>query len=213
MTNVADAFESGRAGRSPPRAWAVAALLAVLLAAVVLPVRAVGEPSPAPSEPATVADTDAAALASLAVFLRDYRLALSTGDRRYLAGHTVLPLAVEELVYDMEVKVRRRLLATAADVLRAKDELIWPAEFAADSPQALLTWRRGDVDCLDPASPDRPDYRRGEAAIAFEDDEAQLTYLVAACDSQAHSARLSFVRSGDTWRLRERTVVVGGHPQ
>jgi hypothetical protein len=168
------------------------------------------DPPSAPAKPApeaaAVLAADAATQASLAAFLRDYHRALSVGDAAYLSEHTVFPFKLAELVYDMEVKIRRHKLASAASLVRMKKRLLWPAELVPDGPQALAQLRRGTVDCADPNSSSKPDFRKGEPAIEVRGDEASLTFMVIACDSEAHVAILSFVRSDKTWRLRERTV-------
>lgn len=160
---------------------------------------------PAPEAAGTLA-ADPEVLAGLAAFLRDYHRALSKGDAAYLGEHTVFPFKLAELVYDMEVKIRRHKLASAASLLRSKQRLLWPAELVPDGAQALAGLRRGTVDCADPNASSKPDYHKGEPAIELRGDEAILTYMVSACDSEAHVAILSFVRSDKTWRLRERTV-------
>jgi len=160
---------------------------------------------PAPEAAGTLA-ADPEAQAGFAAFLRDYHRALSAGDAAYLGEHTVFPFKLAELVYDMEVKVRRHKLASAASLVRMKQRLLWPAELVPNEPQALAGLRRGTVDCADPNSSSKPDFRKGEPAIELRGDEATLTYMVVACDSEAHVAILSFVRSDKTWRLRERTV-------
>lgn len=166
-----------------------------------------------PSAPTTLAPESARTLAAdpevqagLAAFLRDYHRALSKGDAAYLGEHTVFPLKLAELVYDMEVKVRRHKLASAASLVRSKQRVLWPTELVPDGPQSLAGLRRGTVDCADPSASSKPDFRKGEPAIELRGDEASLTYMVSACDSEAHVAILSFVRSDKTWRLRERMV-------
>lgn len=161
--------------------------------------------TPAPEVAATLA-ADPATQAAFATFLRDYHRALSSGDAAYLGEHTVFPFKLAELVYDMEVKIRRNKLASAASLVRMKQRVLWPAELVPDGPQALARLRRGTVDCADPNSPDKPDFKKGDPAIELRGDEATLTYMVVACDSEAHVAILSFVRSDKTWRLRERAV-------
>ncbi|MFO0580104.1 MAG: hypothetical protein U1A78_39525 [Polyangia bacterium] len=160
----------------------------------------------APAEAAPALHVDAATLDSLAAFLRDYHRALTAGDAAYLGEHTVFPLRIAELVYDMEIKIRRSKPASAASLLRMKQRVLWPAELVPDGPQALARLRRGTVDCADASSPDKPDFSRGEPAIELRGDTATLTYLVIGCDAEAHVAILSFVRSEKTWRLRERAV-------
>jgi hypothetical protein len=163
-------------------------------------------PATPPAEAAAALSADPATLASLATFLRDYHRALSSGDTAYLGEHTVFPLKVAEVVYDMEVKIRRSKLSSAASLARMKQRVLWPAELVPDGPQALARLRRGTVNCADPNSPDKPDFTKGEPAIELRGDEATLTYMAIACDAEAHVAILSFVRSDKTWRLRERSV-------
>lgn len=167
------------------------------------PPSALAKPAP---EAAGALAADPEAQAGLAAFLRDYHRALSAGDTAYLGEHTVFPFKLAELVYDMEVKVRRHKLASAASLVRSKQRLLWPAELVPNGPQALAGLRRGTVDCADPNSASKPDFRKGEPAIELRGDQATLTYMVVACDAEAHVAILSFVRSDKTWRLRERTV-------
>lgn len=163
-------------------------------------------PATPPAEAAPVLRADAATLDSLAAFLRDYHRALTAGDAAYLGEHTVFPLRIAELVYDMEIKIRRSKLASAASLVRMKQRVLWPTELVPDGPQALARLRRGTVDCADPSSPDKPDFSKGEPAIEIHGDTATLTYLVSACDAEAHVGILTFVRSEKTWRLRERAV-------
>lgn len=160
--------------------------------------------TPAPKAEAITAD--AATQAALATFLRDYHRALSTGDAAYLTEHTVFPLPIAELVYDMEVKIEHSKLATAAALVQAKGRVLWPAELLPDGPQALRGLRKGLVNCANLKPTDKPDFTQGEPAIQLHGDEASLTYMAEFCDAEAHVAILSFVRSGQTWRLRDRSV-------
>lgn len=162
-------------------------------------------PATLPAETAALS-ADPETLASLATFLRDYHRALAAGDVAYLGGHTTFPLRIAELVYDMEIKIRRSKLTSAASLTRMKQRVLWPEALVPDGPQALARLRRGTVDCADPSSPDKPDFSKGEPAIELKGDTATLTYMVIGCDAEAHVAILSFVRSGPTWRLRERAV-------
>src|SRR5437868_2477904 len=51
-------------------------------------------------------NSDPAVLTQLSSFLRDYHHALATGNRQFLAAHTVFPLPFAEAEYQMEAKAR-----------------------------------------------------------------------------------------------------------
>jgi hypothetical protein len=152
--------------------------------------------------------TDPATLTQLSTFLRDYHHALATGNRAFLAEHTVFPLPFAEAVYDMEAKARPGKLGSVAQLLKARQRLRWPESLVPKGPEDLPQLRRGAEKCSDKA-PDVPDFGQGAPAIEIRGDQATLTYLASPCESETHMVTLHFAKTGQTWRLRERSVRVG----
>ena len=154
-------------------------------------------------------NADPAALAQLASFLRDYHHAVTADDRAFLTEHTVLPLPYAEGVYDMEAKARQSKVSSAEELLKHKEELLWPEVLLPKEAADFSHLKRGAQKCKDPKSPDVPDWTQGEHAFDVHGDEASLTYLSNPCESETHMVTLHFARSGQVWRLRERTVRMG----
>jgi hypothetical protein len=152
---------------------------------------------------------DPTALASLASFLRDYDHALAAGNRQFLTAHTVFPLPFAQGSYDMEAKAKEGKLASVAELLKARQTLRWPQALVPKNADDLTHLQRGVQKCDDKKSPDVPDFTQGGPAIELHGDEATLTYLNEPCESETHVVTLTFVRSGQTWRLRERAVRMG----
>ena len=164
--------------------------------------------APAPDK-ATPAAADPATQASLVAFLRDYHHALVSGNAPFLTEHTVFPLPIAEIEYDMEVKTRHTKLANVAALVHAKQRMRWPTELVPKEGQDLGRLRRGTQNCGDSKSPDKPNFSHGEPAIQLHGDEATLTYLAEPCGAETHLVTLSFTRTGQTWRLHERAVRKG----
>ncbi|MFO0575884.1 MAG: hypothetical protein U1A78_17945 [Polyangia bacterium] len=171
--------------------------------------RAAASPRKGDTKAAPVARPDAAVLAQLAGFLRDYRGALVAKDARFLTEHTAFPLPFAESVYDMEAKARRGTLASVEELLKARDVVLWPEALAAGDGAQLVKLQRGVQKCGDPKAPEVPDWRQGGPAIELRGGEATLTYLASPCESETHRVTLHFARAEKTWRLRERSVRMG----
>lgn len=161
---------------------------------------------------------DPATLAQLASFLRDYHRAVATDDRAFLTEHTTFPLPFAEAVYDMEAKARHGKIGSVDELLKVKEQLLWPEVLLPKEAADFARLKRGAQKCKD-KSPEVPDWSQGEPAFELRADEATLTYLSNPCESETHVATLHFARtgqvsaqgSGQTWRLRERTVRMGTH--
>mgnify|MGYP006992415209 CR=1 FL=1 len=99
--------------------------------------RAAASPRKGDPKAAPAARPEAAGLAQLAGFLRDYRAALVAGDPRFLAEHTAFPLPFAESVYDMEAKARRGQLASVEELLKARAVVLWPEALAVGDAAQL----------------------------------------------------------------------------
>jgi hypothetical protein len=179
--------------------------------------RAAAEAPPSAAAPASTAgkaagsamSTDPSVLTHLLSFLREYNHALAAGNRSFLAEHTVFPLPFAEGVYDMEAKAKERKLATIGDLMKVRQQLRWPQVLVPKTPEDLGRLKRGVQKCDDKKAPDVPDFSKGELAYAVKGDEATLTYLAEPCESETHVVTLTFVRSGASFKLRERAVRMG----
>lgn len=172
--------------------------------------------SPKSQKPATVQAAkamtqDAAPHSQLAKFLRDYHHALHAGDHKFLSEHTVFPLPFAKAVYDMEAKPHDGKLRSVAELVKAKETLLWPKELVPAKEEDLAALQRGVEKCRDPKGADVPDFGQGGPAIAVSDDEATLTYLAEPCAAETHVVTLTFARKDKTWRLRSRTISMGPH--
>lgn len=148
-------------------------------------------------------------LVELATLIRDYRRALEDSDTAYLSKHTTFPMSIAEADLDMEAKPVARRLESVADLLRAREVLMWPQALEPDNPEALASLKRGAEKCSDPVHPDVPDWKKGNQAFRVSGDSATLTYLAAPCEATTHRVVLRFRRDAGVWRLHERTLQLG----
>lgn len=153
--------------------------------------------------PPATADSE---IEGLVAFLRNYDRALADGDGAFLGRHTIFPLALAGVEYDMEAKVRRTNVLSVANLLKNRNALRWPENLVPKDARDLRNSHRGVEKCADADHPDVPDFNRGSAALHLEKEKATLTYLAEPCAAEAHFVVLEFTRRDREWMLSGRTV-------
>jgi hypothetical protein len=156
-------------------------------------------------------DSSPRSLSELVSVLRDYRQALAERNTTYLAKHTLFPMSYAEADLDMEAKALARRIGTVAELLRIRENLIWPEAVAPATVDALVSLKQGTEKCSDAAHPDIPDWQKGAPAFDRRGDVATITYLASPCEAATHRVTLRFDYLYCTWWLRERAIRLGTH--